>query len=93
MTGKYNISLLLYISQLLRNIIIRITNTCRYIKEKLSFPVVFLFYHHTIAPLLMPDMWDLSPLQTILCDTSQASILEWIAISYYRGSSQPRDQT
>ena len=23
----------------------------------------------------------------------QARILEWVAISYYRGSSQPRDQT
>ena len=24
---------------------------------------------------------------------SQARILEWVAISFYRGSSQPRDQT
>ena len=27
------------------------------------------------------------------CGISQARILEWVAVSYFRGSSQPRDQT
>ena len=34
---------------------------------------------------------DYSPPGSSLCGISQARILEWVAISFFRGSSQPRD--
>ena len=45
---------------------------------------------------LCPTLWD--PMDCSLPDSSvhgifQARVLEWIAISSSRGSSQPRDQT
>ena len=36
---------------------------------------------------------DCSPPGSSVCGILQAGILEWVAISYSRGSSQPRDQT
>ena len=36
---------------------------------------------------------DCSPPSSSLCEISQARILEWVAISSFRESSQPRDQT
>ena len=36
---------------------------------------------------------DCSPLDSSVHKISQARILEWVAISFSRGSSQPRDQT
>ena len=39
------------------------------------------------------DHMDCSPLGSSVCGTSHARILEWVAISFSRGSSQPRDQT
>ena len=35
---------------------------------------------------------DCSPLGSSVHGILQASILEWVAISFYRGSSQPKDQ-
>ena len=34
-----------------------------------------------------------SPAGSSVCGISQARILEWLAISFFRGSSRPRDQT
>ena len=43
-----------------------------------------------------PTLWDSvdsSPLVSSVCEIFQARILEWVAISSSRGSSQPRNQT
>ena len=42
---------------------------------------------------LLRDPMHCSPPGFSLCGISQARILEWVAISFSRGSSQPRDQT
>ena len=39
------------------------------------------------------DPVDYSPLGSSIHGILQARILEWVAISFSRGSSQPRDQT
>ena len=39
------------------------------------------------------DPMDCSPAGFSVCGILQARILEWLAISFSRGSSQPRDQT
>ena len=39
------------------------------------------------------DLMDCSPLGSSVQGISQARILEWVAISFCRGSSQPSDQT
>ena len=39
------------------------------------------------------DPGDCSPPSSSVHGISQARILEWVANSYSRGSSQPRDQT
>ena len=39
------------------------------------------------------DPMDCSPLGSFVHGILQARILEWVAISFSRGSSQPRDQT
>ena len=39
------------------------------------------------------DPMDCSLPGSSICGISQARILEWVAVSFSRGSSQPRDQT
>ena len=39
------------------------------------------------------DLMDCSPSDSSVHGISQARILEWVAISFFRGSSPPRDQT
>ena len=58
----------------------------------------FLFYipvraccHFSCVQLCDPA--DHSPPGSSVCGMSQASILDWVAISFSRGSSQPRDRT
>ena len=43
--------------------------------------------------LTLCDPMDCSPPGSSVCGISQARILEWVAISFSRGSSWPRDQT
>ena len=43
--------------------------------------------------LTLGDIMDCSPPGSSVHGILQARILEWVAISFYRGSSQPRDQT
>ena len=45
------------------------------------------------AKLLLCDSMDCSPLGSSVHEIFQARILEWVAISFSRGSSQPRDRT
>ena len=54
--------------------------------------VVVLFVHAQSCPTLC-DLLDWSPKASFVHGILQARILEWVAISYSRGSSQPRDQT
>ena len=46
--------------------------------------------NHSSHVGLFATPWTVDPSVRVI---SQASILEWVAISYSRGSSQPRDQT
>ena len=48
---------------------------------------------HTQSCLTLCDPMDCGPLGSSVHGISQARILEWVAMSYFRGSSQPRDQT
>ena len=41
--------------------------------------------------LILCDPMDCSPPGSFVHGISQARILEWVAISFWRGSSQPRD--
>ena len=43
--------------------------------------------------LTICDPMDCSPPGSSLCGILQVRILEWVAIPFSRGSSQPRDQT
>ena len=43
--------------------------------------------------LTLCDPMDYSPPGSSICGIFQARILEWVAIPFSRGSSQPRDQT
>ena len=64
-----------------------------------------MFAHAWSVTQLCPAVWDPmdhSPPGSSVCEISQARILEWIkkkimlewvAIPFFRGSSQPRDQT
>ena len=64
---------------------------------KTSEPTLDL-YEETVVSVTLPcptlfDPMDCSPLGSSVHGISQARILEWVAISYSRGSSWPRDQT
>ena len=41
--------------------------------------------------LTLYDAMDCSPPGSSVCEIPQAGILEWVAIPFSRGSSQPRD--
>ena len=43
--------------------------------------------------LTLCDSMDCSPTGSSVQGTLQARMLEWVAISFFKGSSQPRDQT
>ena len=43
--------------------------------------------------LTLCNPMDCSPPGSSVCGILQARILEWVAVSFFRGSSQPRDQT
>ena len=48
--------------------------------------------HAQSCPTLC-DLMDCSPLGSFVCRILWARILEWVAMLFSRGSSQPRDQT
>ena len=47
----------------------------------------------SVSSVRLCNPMDCSPPSSSLCEISQARILEWVAISSFRESSQPRDQT
>ena len=60
-----------------------------------SYCIYLSIYIHILVAQLCPTPWD--PIDCSLPDSSvhginQARILEWVAISFSRGSSKPRDQ-
>ena len=48
---------------------------------------------HAQSCLTLCDPMDKAPQASVTIGFSQARILEWVAISFFRGSSRPRDQT
>ena len=62
-------------------------------------PCAKCFYFHfwcclvTQSYLTLCDPMDCSPPSSVVHETSQARILDWLDTSFSRGSSQPRDQT
>ena len=55
---------------------------------------VFFFFSHWVVFDSFGTPWTIcSPPGSSVHGISQARILEWVAISFSRGSSQPRDQT
>ena len=68
--------------------------------QTFSFTSAFSIYQALLLLLLslyiLSDSWnsmDYSPPDSSVHGISQAGILEWVAISFSRGSSRPRDQT
>ena len=51
------------------------------------------FNNEIVSPPTLWDPMDICPPGSSVHGISQARILEWLAISYFRGSFQPRDQT
>ena len=60
---------------------------------KRQFEVTISICVHAQSCRILCDPMDGSPLSSSVHGISQAWILEWVAISYSRGSSQLRDQT
>ena len=54
---------------------------------------MFVFVIVAQLCLILCDPMDYSPPSSSVHGISQAKILEWVAIAFSRGSSQPRDQT
>ena len=52
-----------------------------------------LLFSRSVVVQLFRDPMDYSPPDSSVHGVSQARILEWVAISFSRGSSKPRDQT
>ena len=55
--------------------------------------ILYGWYMHGLSYLTLCDSTDCGPPGFSVRGISQARILEWVAISYSRWSSQPRDQT
>ena len=53
----------------------------------------FLCVSFTQSCLTLCDPTDCSPPDSSVCGTFQARILQWVAMPFSRGSSQPRDRT
>ena len=62
------------------------------IRKQQMFSLIIAVQSLQLCPTLH-DPKDYSPLDPSVHGISQARILEWVAISFSRGSSQPRDQT
>ena len=63
-----------------------------FINKPVILSNVKLCGHAQLCPILC-DTMDFSPPGSFVHGISQARILEWVAVSFPRGSSQPRDQT
>ena len=50
-------------------------------------------FSHSIMPQFFVTPWTIACQAPLSIEFFQARILEWVAISYSRGSSRPRDQT
>ena len=64
-----------------------------YNDEYLNVCVYIYIYAHAQSCLTLCDPMDCSPLGFSVQGIFKVRILEWVAISYSRGSSRPRDQT
>ena len=62
-----------------------------YIVKAMAFPIVMYGCDKVKVAQLCPTLCD--PMDCIVHGVLQARILEWVAFPFFRGSSQPRDQT
>ena len=69
----------------------RYITTSRF-KEYIDSVVVVSCCLFAKSYLTLSDPKDYSPLDSSVHGISQARILKWVAISFFRGSYQPRDQ-
>ena len=65
---------------------------CRSLRDAGEGPCAMHLFSHCCARLFFVPM-DCSPPGSSVHGISQATVLEWVTISFPRGSSQPRDQT
>ena len=68
------------------------TQLSTHIQRMLAFLIISTSVSPQSCPTLCNPM-DYSPPGSSVLEISQAGVLEWVAISSYRGSSQPRYQT
>ena len=59
----------------------------------LRLTYIYCVYAQLLSHVWLCDLGDCSPSDSSVHGISQARILEWVAISFSRGSSWPRDQT
>ena len=68
-----------------------------YVKKKEAILISLNWHVYVVVQLLsslqLCDPLDCSPPGSSLHGILQARVLEWVALSFFRGSSQPRDQT
>ena len=63
------------------------------IQSKVCMFLVVVFVVQLMSRSTLCDPMDCSPPDSSVCKISQARILEWVTISYFRQFSQTRDQT
>ena len=70
---------------------------CWFVSKCIHMSYICILYFVVVQPLncvrLFCNPMDWSPSSSPVHEISQAKILEWVAISFSRGSSEPRDQT
>ena len=87
------ISLWLANERLLLNIILNARTSGHLCNGCISFLTCCLSLINAQSCLTLCDLMDCSPPGSSVYGILQARILEWVAISFSRGSSQPRDWT
>ena len=64
-----------------------------YMKNRILFNEFIYKSHMSGNPVMDCNPMDCSPPGSSVCGILQARIMEWVAISFSRGSSRPRDHT
>ena len=68
------------------------TGNCKFARTCISFQLLLLLSSHSVVWLFWDPM-DCSPPGASVHEISQVRPLEWVAISFFRESSWPRDRT
>ena len=70
---------------------IKCPSTNEWLPNMWSIPLLLLFSHKVLSNLLR--FMDCSPPDSSVHGIFQARVLDWVAISFFRGSSWPRDRS